>query len=71
MESAADGSLVLIAPGVYEERVSLSRPVTLKADGGEVTLRWHTDAPYEAALESTAMARWRVHAIVMDVVGRD
>lgn len=46
---APSGATIIVRPGVYNERVTIIRPITLMADG-DVTLSWKSDRPYEAAL---------------------
>ena len=46
---APSGATVLVEPGRYFERVTITRPVSLRAKAGAL-LVWESDKPYEAAL---------------------
>jgi len=46
---APSGATIIVRPGVYNERVTIARPINMIADG-DVTLSWKSDRPYEAAL---------------------
>ena len=46
---APAGATVVIKPGRYFERVTIRKPISLRADAGAL-LVWESDKPYEAAL---------------------
>ena len=46
---APSGAKVIVRPGLYMERLTITRPVSLLADPGAV-VNWKSDKPYEAAL---------------------
>ena len=49
LAAATSGATIIVKPGVYQERVKISRSVVLKAEPGAI-LNWESDKPYEAAL---------------------
>ena len=49
LAAATSGATVIVRPGVYQERIKISRSVVLKAEPGAI-LSWESDKPYEAAL---------------------
>ena len=49
MSVAPSGSTIVLRPGMYHERITITKPLCLLADHG-ATIAWKTDKPYEAAI---------------------
>ena len=60
LDAAAPGSTLRVAPGLYQERLVVSKPSIqlVSEQNGGAELEWVTQSPYEAALvvESTGVS---------------
>ncbi|MEU9405931.1 right-handed parallel beta-helix repeat-containing protein [Streptomyces sp. NPDC048281] len=55
LAEAAEGALITVAPGRYEESLDLVRPVTLAAEGGAGTVRVHAPAGSTVVVQAEAV----------------
>ncbi|MFF7472442.1 right-handed parallel beta-helix repeat-containing protein [Streptomyces sp. NPDC008092] len=55
LAEAAEGALITVAPGRYEEALDIVRPVTLAAEGGAGTVRVHAPAGSTVVVRAEAV----------------
>ncbi|MBK6014463.1 right-handed parallel beta-helix repeat-containing protein [Streptomyces sp. MBT53] len=68
LAEAAEGALITVAPGRYEESLVIVRPVTLAAEGGAGTVQVHASAGSTVVVDADAV---QLSGLVLSCADRD
>ncbi|MFI1561619.1 right-handed parallel beta-helix repeat-containing protein [Streptomyces sp. NPDC020490] len=68
LAEAAEGALITVAPGRYEEALDIVRPVTLAAEGGAGTVRVHASSGSTVVVDAEAV---QLSGLVLSGADRD